>query len=85
MLSLMYLAIHRSHSYTFYKEDTHQESSDCVFGSLGFHDVFSVWLCYDWYFPIWSSNMVVCFYKGKKNICSDILYKKVCQWIPRHF
>lgn len=45
------------------KEDTHQESSDCVFGSLGFHDVFFVCLCYDWYFFIWFSNIVACFYK----------------------
>ena len=50
------------------KEDTHQESSDWGFGSWGFHDVFFVCLCYDWYFLIWSSNIVVCFYKGKK-IC----------------
>ena len=54
MLRIMYLAIHRSHSYTFYKEDTYQESSDCVFGSWGFHDVFFVCLCY-----VLSFNLVV--------------------------
>ena len=48
------------------KEDTHQESSDCVFGSLGFHDVFFVCLCYDWYFLVWSSIY-------KLNACLDVV------------
>ena len=53
------------------KEDAYQESPDWGFGSWGFHDVFFVCLCYDWYFLIWSSNIVVCFYK--LNACLDVV------------
>ena len=33
--------------------------------------VLALGLCYDWYFLIWSSNIVVCFYK--LNACLDVV------------